>query len=74
MYKINEMEKILDRENWDWDFEFYPPDTFNDGEYILSKYAILERVEDGFLLFHTIFLHLYYNLIILYLIVFFNIN
>ena len=54
MYKINEMEKILDRENWDWDFEFYPPDTFNDGEYILSKYAILERVEDGFLLFHTI--------------------
>jgi radical SAM protein with 4Fe4S-binding SPASM domain len=48
------MEKILDKENWDWDFEFYPPDTFNDGEYILSKYAILERVEDGFLLFHTI--------------------
>ena len=48
------MEKILDRENWNWDFEFYPPDTFNNGEYILSKYAILERVEDGFLLFHTI--------------------
>ena len=48
------MEKILDKEKWEWDFEFYPPDTFNDGEYILSKYAILERVEDGFLLFHTI--------------------
>ena len=48
------MEKILDKEKWDWDFEFYPPDTFNDGEYVLSKYAILERVEEGFLLFHTI--------------------
>ena len=48
------MEKILDKENWEWDFEFYPPDTFNDGEYVLSKYAILERVEEGFLLFHTI--------------------
>lgn len=48
------MEKILDKENWDWDFGFYPPDTFNDGEYVLSKYAILERVEEGFLLFHTI--------------------
>lgn len=48
------MEKILDKENWDWDYEFYPPDTFNDGEYILSKYAILERMKDGFLLFHTI--------------------
>ena len=48
------MEKILDKEDWDWDFEFYPPNTFNDGEYILSKYAILERVEEGFLLFHTI--------------------
>lgn len=48
------MEKILDRENWNFDIEFYPPDTFNDGEYVLSKYAIFEKVEEGFLLFHTI--------------------
>ena len=48
------MEKILDKEKWEWAFDFYPPDTFNDGEYILSKYAILEKIEDGYLLFHTI--------------------
>ena len=48
------MEKILDREDWNFDIEFYPPDTFNDGEYVLSKYAIFEKVEEGFLLFHTI--------------------
>ena len=48
------MEKILEQENWDWGFDFYPPDTFNDGEYVLSKYAIFEKCEDGYLLFHTI--------------------
>lgn len=48
------MEKILEQENWEWGVDFYPPDVFVDGEYILSKYAIFEKVEEGFLLFHTI--------------------